>query len=87
MAGVPITCFLVKTCYDSTCTHVGYLKKTIVLDEVVVALFKGPKSYTGEDVVEFSCRGPPFVQQQVIELPVYAGARDWLKLEVYSDAF
>ncbi len=56
--------------------HVGYLKENdIVLDEVVVALFKGPKSYTGEDVVEFSCHGSPFVQQQVISACIHQGAR------------
>jgi len=33
--------------------HVGFIKEgDLALDEVVVALFKGPKSYTGEDVIE-----------------------------------
>ncbi len=37
--------------------HVGYLKeKNEILDEVVISLFKNPKSYTGEDVVEISCQ-------------------------------
>ena len=41
--------------------HVGYLKKNgEVLDEVVLSLFKSPASYTGEDVIEFSCHGSPF---------------------------
>lgn len=56
--------------------HVGFLKEgDIALDEVVVALFKGPKSYTGEDVVEISCHGSPFIQQQVIQSCVGRGAR------------
>lgn len=56
--------------------HVGFLKDgDIALDEVVVALFKGPKSYTGEDVVEISCHGSPYIQQQVIQACVSRGAR------------
>ncbi|MFT3827064.1 MAG: tRNA uridine-5-carboxymethylaminomethyl(34) synthesis GTPase MnmE [Chitinophagaceae bacterium] len=56
--------------------HVGFLKEdNVTLDEVVVALFKGPKSYTGEDVVEFSCHGSPFIQQQVIGACIHKGAR------------
>jgi tRNA modification GTPase len=55
---------------------VGYLKfNDQTLDEVVVSLFKAPTSYTGEDVVEISCHGSPFVQQQVIEACMAQGAR------------
>lgn len=56
--------------------HVGFLKeKENVIDEVVLSLFKNPKSYTGEDVVEISCHGSPYVQQQVIAVCVRKGAR------------
>src|SRR5438270_2927253 len=56
--------------------HVGYLKdKGKVLDEVVISLFKGPKSYTGEDVVEISGHGSPYVLQQIIQACVHQGAR------------
>jgi tRNA modification GTPase len=56
--------------------HVGTLKKdNEPLDEVVVSLFKNPRSYTGEDVVEISCHGSPHVQQRVLEACVAAGAR------------
>lgn len=56
--------------------HVGLLKdKDVVLDEVVVSLFKSPKSYTGENVVEISCHGSPYIQQQVINACVAKGAR------------
>ncbi|MEN9570993.1 MAG: tRNA uridine-5-carboxymethylaminomethyl(34) synthesis GTPase MnmE, partial [Bacteroidota bacterium] len=45
--------------------HVGLLKDAgETLDEVVVALYKAPKSYTGEDVVEISCHGSPYIQEQ-----------------------
>jgi tRNA modification GTPase len=56
--------------------HVGFLKDGAeLLDEVVVALFKAPRSYTGEDVVELSCHGSPYVQQQVIQALIRHGAR------------
>src|SRR5882757_9344357 len=58
--------------------HVGFLKekeKENVLDEVVLSLFKKPTSYTGEDVVEISCHGSPYIQQQIIEACIKAGAR------------
>lgn len=56
--------------------HVGFLRDAgVVLDEVVVGLFRGPRSYTGEDVVELSCHGSPYVQQQVIQACIRHGAR------------
>lgn len=56
--------------------HVGYLKEGgKILDEVVLSLFKCPHSYTGEDVIEISCHGSPFVQQQVLDALIRNGAR------------
>ncbi len=46
-----------------------------VVDEVVVSLFKGPKSYTGEDIAEISCHGSDYVLQQVLNLCMAGGAR------------
>jgi len=61
---------------NSHTLHVGFIKNdNKVLDEVVVALFKGPKSYTGEDVVEISCHGSPFIQEQVMNAIIKNGAR------------
>lgn len=45
-----------------------------IIDEVVVSLYKGPKSYTGENVVEISCHGSQYVLEQVIQLCVKNGA-------------
>lgn len=45
------------------------------VDEVVVSLFRGPRSYTGEDTVEISCHGSGYVLQRVLALCVAAGAR------------
>lgn len=56
--------------------HVGFLKEgENVLDEVVLSIFKKPSSYTGEDVIEISCHGSPFVQQQVLDALIRNGAR------------
>lgn len=56
--------------------HVGFLKDAEkVLDEVVISLFKNPRSYTGEDVIEISCHGSPFIQEQIINTMVKHGAR------------
>jgi tRNA modification GTPase len=56
--------------------HVGLLKEgEEVLDEVVVSLYRAPRSYTGEDVIEISCHGSPYVQQRVIEALLHRGAR------------
>lgn len=56
--------------------HVGYLKDgDTILDEAVLSLFKGPASYTGEDVIEISCHGSPYVQQQVTDTCIKYGAR------------
>ena len=56
--------------------HVGFLKEGgNVLDEVVISLFRKPASYTGEDVIEISCHGSPYVQQQVLDALIRNGAR------------
>ena len=55
---------------------VGLLKdQNKVLDEVVLSLFKGPKSYTGEDVIEISCHGSAYIQAQIIASITARGAR------------
>src|ERR1700722_4810911 len=56
--------------------HVGFLKEEEkVLDEVVISLFHNPKSYTGEDVIEISCHGSFYIQQQIIQAILNKGAR------------
>lgn len=56
--------------------HVGLLKEdALVLDEVVVALFKAPRSFTGENVVEISCHGSHYIQSQVMESLARRGVR------------
>jgi len=49
--------------------HLGHLiNEGKVLDEVLVSIFKNPQSYTGEDVIEISCHGSHFIQQEIIQL-------------------
>jgi len=56
--------------------HVGLFRDNgKALDEVVVALFKAPRSYTGEDVVEISCHGSSFILEQVLHALINSGAR------------
>ena len=56
--------------------HFGLLKDGAeVIDEVVLSLFKGPKSYTGEDTIEISGHGSPYIQQQIINTCIKYGAR------------
>jgi tRNA modification GTPase len=45
------------------------------IDEVLLSIFKGPKSYTGEDVIEISCHGSPYIQEQIINACIRNGAR------------
>ncbi len=46
-----------------------------LLDQVVVSLFREPHSYSGEDTVEISCHGSPYIQKRILELLVQSGAR------------
>jgi tRNA modification GTPase len=56
--------------------HLGHIKDgEKILDEVLVSLFKGPHSYTGEDVIEISCHGSLFIQQEIIQLFLRKGCR------------
>ncbi len=56
--------------------HVGFLKDDeTILDEVVIAIYKNPRSYTGEDLVEISGHGSPYILQQIIDACIKRGAR------------
>jgi len=56
--------------------HVGLLKDgDELLDEVVISLYRAPKSYTGEDVAEISCHGSPHVQERILAACLSKGAR------------
>jgi tRNA modification GTPase len=56
--------------------HLGHLLKNgHELDEVLITLFKGPHSYTGEDTVEISCHGSTYIQKEIIDLFIDQGIR------------
>lgn len=56
--------------------HLGFIKDgEHIVDEVLVSLFHGRNSYTGENVVEISCHGSVFIQQQLVQLFIRSGAR------------
>ena len=52
-----------------------FYQNTKILDEVLVSIFKNPNSYTGEDVIEISCHGSVYVQQQILQTLQDLGAR------------
>lgn len=56
--------------------HLGHIiHNDLILDEVLVSVFKNPHSYTGENVVEISCHGSVFIQQEIIQLFLQNGCR------------
>jgi tRNA modification GTPase len=56
--------------------HLGHIVDNgKTYDQVLVSVFKNPHSYTGEDVVEISCHGSTFIQQQIIQLLLRNGAK------------
>jgi len=62
---------------SSHTSHFGKIfsdDKTL-LDEVIVSVFKNPHSYTGEDIVEISCHGSVYIQEQLLQLLIRNGAR------------
>ncbi|MBI3135507.1 MAG: tRNA uridine-5-carboxymethylaminomethyl(34) synthesis GTPase MnmE [Bacteroidetes bacterium] len=46
-----------------------------VLDEVVVTVYRNPRSFTGEDSVEIACHGSRYIQQEILKLLLQKGAR------------
>ncbi|OIQ30382.1 MAG: tRNA uridine-5-carboxymethylaminomethyl(34) synthesis GTPase MnmE [Bacteroidetes bacterium MedPE-SWsnd-G2] len=60
-------------------THTVHLGHVVegdrILDEVLVTIFKNPNSYTGENVIEISCHGSLYIQQEIIQLFLRNGCR------------
>lgn len=75
---------ILKNCKSHT-VHYGFICDTIhhtiedyknhIIDEVLVTLFKGPKSFTAEDTVEINCHGGIVILQSVLKLVLACGAR------------
>jgi tRNA modification GTPase len=68
-----------KAKVESRASHSAFLgkiqKEDQVLDEGLVTLFKGPKSFTGEDVAELSLHGSPYIVQEALKLCLSFGCR------------
>ncbi|MCA0131763.1 tRNA uridine-5-carboxymethylaminomethyl(34) synthesis GTPase MnmE [Winogradskyella alexanderae] len=56
--------------------HLGHIVDGArIIDEVLISIFKNPNSYTGENVVEVSCHGSSYIQQEIIQLFLRNGCR------------
>lgn len=56
--------------------HLGHIKdEEHLIDQVLVSIFKGPNSYTGENIVEISCHGSTYIQQRIMQLFLKKGVR------------
>ncbi len=56
--------------------HLGHIAEdTKTYDQVLLSIFKGPNSYTGENVIEISCHGSTYIQQQIIQLLLRKGCK------------
>lgn len=58
-----------------------------LIDDVLVALFRAPHSFTGEDTVEITCHGSVYIQQQILQLLIEKGCRSALPGEYTQRAF
>ena len=79
-------CFeIVSKCFSKDITKinertilVGYIedkKKSQKIDQVVLAIYKGPNSFTGENLVEIICHGSMLISQQILDILIENGAR------------
>ena len=57
--------------YSAHFCTISYNQK--ILDDVIITVFKNPHSFTGEDVVEISCHGSEYIQQQILEALIEKG--------------
>ena len=57
--------------------HYGCIRNELgeTIDDVILSLFKAPHSYTGEDMIEVTCHGSTYIQQEILRLFIQNGAR------------
>ncbi len=58
-----------------TIEHATIKDEEDIIDDVLINIFKAPKSYTGEDVIEINCHGGLYVTKKVLALIISKGAR------------
>ena len=86
---------IVSKCFSKDITDIqertllfgNIINEDKVIDEVVLAIYKGPKSFTGEDLVEIICHGSVLIANEIIELLIKFGARMATNGEYSSRAF
>lgn len=62
--------------FSANTIHYGHIVSgTEIIDEVMVSVFKAPRSYTGEDSVEISCHGSRYILNKVLDLLISNGCR------------
>ena len=86
---------IVSKCFNKDIRNIN--KRTLLIgsiidgdkeiDEVVLAVYKGPKSFTGEDLVEIICHGSLLIANEILELLISKGARYATNGEYSSRAF
>jgi len=66
--------------------HLGYItdEKHNILDQVVATIFHAPASFTGEDMVEISSHGSPWITRAILRSLVKAGAQTAAPGEIFS---
>ncbi len=75
--------------YKSHTAHFGTIRNFDgeKVDEVLLLIMKGPRSYTGEDTIEIQCHGGSFITRALFQLTLQAGARPALPGEFTFKAF
>ena len=62
--------------FESHTVHYGFIfDEDNMIDEVLLTVFRNPRSYTKEDIVEINCHGGPYILNKVLETVIKAGAR------------
>ena len=72
---------------ERTILYASIIDNDEKIDDVVILVYKGPKSFTGEDSVEIICHGSPLISKQIIETCIKNGARLATNGEFSSRAF
>ena len=70
-----IILLLIILIFSSQLSYSQVESDDILIDEVLLAVFKQPHSYTGEDMVEISCHGSVYIQQTILHLLIKNGAQ------------
>lgn len=70
-----------------TLSYGSIYRENELIDDVVIAIFRAPHSFTGENTVEITCHGSIYIQQQILQLLIEKGCRSALPGEYTQRAF